>query len=382
MANLKHLEILQDAIDKDDISIWNQWREGFRDLRPDFRDADFKGVNFQQANLIQADFSGSNLSHANFSRVDLTQSQFHGANLTYARFYESNLNRASFFRANLSHADLARVTLERTFLIAANLYKVNLVGAILIETSCERANFNNARLQSTSFMDIDFSFVQNLDQVKVDGPCSIGIETLYRSQSILGEQWFQDFLRDCGVPDTMVEYASSLVVKPIDYYSCFISYSSENETFAKLLYDTLRDQNIRVWYAPEQILPGHNIKQELIRGIQHWDKVILCCSESSLTEKWWVDFERTLAETKAQDLQRKHKQSIPIIIPLDLDGYVHNGYRKHANYDPFLSSYHIADFTDWKNHDSFKREVERLIKALQTDDGRESPPASKLKPKA
>lgn len=186
------------------------------------------------------------------------------------------------------------------------------------------------------------------------------------------------------VNDSIIENSSIQNIdidNEIQYYSVFLSYSPVNEDFAKLLYDTLRGQNIRVWYAPEQIFPGHNIKQEIIRGIQHWDKVILCCSESSLTEKWWVDFERTLAEAKSQDLQRQYKQQIPVIIPLDLDGYIHAGYKKHTDYDPFLLSYHIEDFTDWKNHDSFIRSVDRLIKALQTDDGHEQPPPSKLKPK-
>jgi hypothetical protein len=33
---------------------------------------------------------------------------------------------------------------------------------------------------------------------------------------------------------------------------------------------------------------------------------------------------------------------------------------------------HIGDFTDWKNHDSYRRAFERLLRDLRTEGSRES----------
>ena len=40
----------------------------------------------------------------------------------------------------------------------------------------------------------------------------------------------------------------------------------------------------------KQLLPGDDIYDRVYRGIDLWDKVVLCCSEHSLSS-WWVDNE-------------------------------------------------------------------------------------------
>jgi hypothetical protein len=73
----------------------------------------------------------------------------------------------------------------------------------------------------TSFGDVDLSVVKNLETVQHQGPSSIGIDTIYRSGGNIPEV----FLKGAGVPDSIIEAIPSLVgsLKPIDYYSCFIS---------------------------------------------------------------------------------------------------------------------------------------------------------------
>src|SRR3954452_12985772 len=46
----------------------------------------------------------------------------------------------------------------------------------------------------------------------------------------------------------------------------------------------------------------HVIYEEIDRGIRYWDKMLLCCSKSSLSEKWWVDQEINKAFQKERDL--------------------------------------------------------------------------------
>jgi len=76
------------------------------------------------------------------------------------------------------------------------------------------------------------SGAKGLELCKHDGPSSIGIDTFYLSKGKIPES----FLRGCGVPEVFITYARSLVGRPIEFYSCFISYPSQDDEFARRLH--------------------------------------------------------------------------------------------------------------------------------------------------
>src|SRR4051812_37529975 len=91
--------------------------------------------------------------------------------------------------------------------------------------------------------------------------------------------------------DKLIEYLPSLLIdNPIQFYSCFISYSHTDKSFARRLHDQLQGRGIRCWLDEHQLLPGDDIYEQVDHGIRLWDKVLLCCSKASLTS-WWVDNE-------------------------------------------------------------------------------------------
>jgi TIR domain len=161
------------------------------------------------------------------------------------------------------------------------------------------------------------------------------------------------------------------------FYSCFVSYSHADEEFAVQLNQVLESRGVRCWLDRKDILPGDDLYDEIDKGIQLWDKVLVCCSEDSLGKSTWVDREIDKALQKEESLRRERGTKVLALIPLDLDGYVLTWNSGKAS---MLRSRYIADFKNWKDNDKkFEQQIGLLIRALRADQGgRNSPPPGKL----
>ena len=114
--------------------------------------------------------------------------------------------------------------------------------------------------------------VKGLETVRHRGQSYVDIHTLYRSKGKIPEV----FLKGIGAPDTFIEYVRSLTAQPIQYYTCFISYSSKDEAFAKRLYADLQTNNVRCWFAPEDLKIGEHIERGIDEAIRLHDKLLWC----------------------------------------------------------------------------------------------------------
>jgi hypothetical protein len=188
------------------------------------------------------------------------------------------------------------------------------------------------------------------------------------------QQSIEAHFKGCGVTDDEIDYFRSLIGRPIEFYSCFLSYSHSDKRFVRRLYDALQNEGIRCWLDEHDLLPGDNLYDQIDRGIKLWDKMLLCCSKAALTS-WWVDNEITQAFAKEQDLQRDRGDKILCVIPLDLDGYLFEWRDGKATK---LRERVVANFKDHRGP-AFKRQIERLVLALRPQDNqRNVPPRSLL----
>lgn len=272
MANREHVERLKQGVE-----VWNRWREENPDVVPDL----------SEANLLNADLRGANLSKANLREANLCI-----ANLSYANFFEADLRRANLRKVELEEANLARADLSGADFVLANIkhaefFSANLHGVNFIESNITRARFHWSNLDKAIFgftvlSNILFKETKCLETTIHKGPSTLGIDTFYLSHLSISEA----FLRGCGVPDQMIEYAKSLAGSPFKFYSCFISYSSKNEEFAKRLHADLQAKGVRCWLACEDMKIGNKIRSTIEESIRLHDKLLLIFSKHSVKSKW------------------------------------------------------------------------------------------------
>jgi hypothetical protein len=354
MANPEHLEIL-----KRGLGAWNEWRREHQNVIPDLSSEDLSRANLAHANLAHANLHRADLSHANLSDANLSDAYLFYTDLSFANLLRADLSHADLSFADLRSADFSGADLSGAVLSGADLGTANLRLAKLRD-----ANFSSASLYHTTFVNNDLSEVKGLEMAKHYGPSGIGVDTLYKSAGKIPEA----FLRGCGTPESFIVQIPALVaaLEPIQFYSCFISYSHKDEDFALRLYSRMRDTGLRVWYAPEEMKGGQKLHEQIFSAIRVHDKLLLVLSEHSLRSEWVVTEIRRARKAEREDNRRK-------LFPIRLVAF--DTIQKWECFDAEngkdlgveLREYFIPDFTDWKEHDAFEKAFERLLSDLKTE---------------
>lgn len=412
MANEEHVRIMNQGVE-----VWNNWRNRNRAVKPDLSDtnlegvvmrltrklevadftdvklwrstlasADLRGANFKRAdlrdarlddaNLQDADFSEAQLSRACLRRANLVNAQLISANLVSAIMTEAAMDQVLCAAANLSGAILERAVMRFADLKGANLNLANLMFADLSDASFQDAtlvwadlrysNLNRVDLRCTdlreatfgrtTLCDVDLSQARDLHTVLHEGPSHIGIDTIYRSGGAIPES----FLRGCGIPDRFILHARSLINQPIEFYSCFIGHSSQDQAFVESLYAQLQEKGVRCWFAPEDMKIGDRIRPRIDESIRLHDKLLLVLSEDSVASSW-VEQEVETA------LEHERKSGRTVLFPIRLD----NAVMEIETGWPALirNTRHIADFSRSKDHDAYQAAFERLLRDLKAEGG-------------
>ncbi len=381
MANQEHLDILKQGVE-----VWNQWRNKHTTILPDLSAYDLTGSTLSSANLNGATLSGTDLSGSDLSSADLSgaiiggitinifnviRADFsgfqrsgavlRGANLSHTDLSRANLRGAFLRGVNFSNADLSHADLRYTDLSDANLSDAHLIEADLTRADFTRAdltgaNLHAAKISRTFFGDIDLRHVKGLETITHWAPSTIGIDTIYRSKGKIPEI----FLKGAGVQESFLTNMRALVeaMSPIDFYSCFISYSSKDENFANRLYADLQAKGVRCWFAPEDMKTGDVIRNRIDEAIRIHDKLLLVLSQHSV-ESSWVEKEVETAFEKERQ-QKRH-----VLFPVRLDDVVMQTSTSWAA--DIRRMRHITNFTDWKDHDAYQKAFSRLLRDLKAE---------------
>ncbi|MGC2108805.1 MAG: toll/interleukin-1 receptor domain-containing protein [Candidatus Korobacteraceae bacterium] len=406
MANQEHLAILRQGVEE-----WNKWRDERPDVKPDLSEAhlsraNLSGADLHGANLSEADLSGNspadarfcwlneetivagaNLTRANLRGADLSSTNLcvailigadlNGAKLVGSDLVAAGLPWAKLVGADLSEADLSGADLGAANLTSAQLRWANLTGADLGDTDLSGADLSGANLRTaqvtganlsgasaggTIFSAIDLSFAKGLETVIHGGPSTVGIDTIYASRGKIPEV----FLRGCGVPDEFIAYIGSMVGRPIEFYSCFISYSTRDKEFAERLNADLQAKGVRCWFAPHDMHGGRKIHEQIDEAIRLHDRLLLILSEHSVSSEW---VKTELAKARKREVKEGKRVLFPVrLVPFEVlrdwecfDGDTGKDSARE------IREYFIPDFSNWKDHDSYQTAFQRLVKDLKAE---------------
>ena len=284
----------------------------------------------------------SDLSGADLGGVDLDGDHVRGADLREADLRQGNLSGA-----DLSGADLS--------------------GANLLFTNLSYVNLGSTKLHWAWFggtvIDADLSKCQGLDEVVHDGPSTISIPAILSFKDDLPEE----FLRGCGLDDETIAYFRSRIGKPIRFYTCFISYSAQDDAFATRLHNDFQAAGIRCWKWDHNARTGRSLWGEIDQAIRQYDKLVLIASEHSLkSAAVHREIERALQQ-EDQRLKRKHAGEDvdpDVLFPVRIDDYVLDGWEHERKADVIKKV--IGDARGWeKDNAKYQKVVQKLIGDLK-----------------
>jgi hypothetical protein len=67
----------------------------------------------------------------------------------------------------------------------------------------------------------------------------------------------------------------------------------------------MREANLRVWYAPEEMKGGRKLHEQIYEAIHVHDKLLLVLSEHSLKSEWVVTEIRRARKVEREETRRK-----------------------------------------------------------------------------
>ena len=159
----------------------------------------------------------------------------------------------------------------------------------------------------------------------------------------------------------------ALLNQAIQFYSCFISYSTMDQAFAERLHADLQSKGVRCWFAPHDLQGGKKVHKQIDEAIRVYDRLLLILSEASMNSEW---VKTEIANARKRELREKRQMLFPVRLVdfatlRDWQCFDADTGKDSARE---IREYFIPDFSDWKTHDNYQHAFDRLLKDLKVEE--------------
>jgi hypothetical protein len=161
-------------------------------------------------------------------------------------------------------------------------------------------------------------------------------------------------------------------LQPRALCSCFVSYSHKDERIVRRIVRALRDAGVKVWFAPEQLLPGKKLLDQIQAGLQSNDKLLLVLSTNSMKSDWVTTELRNA-------IKRERNEGRALLFPICLTQI--EELKEWTCFDPDsgrdlaveVREYYIPDFSQVESDEEFHTKIAELVRGLSRDTVENSP---------
>lgn len=358
----------------------------------------FSGADFSGENLDGLEIDGSSLlfSYANFKGASLRGAKIRQLNLLGSNFQEADLSGSTFELCMMIAVDFYQATCKGTNFFGGTFEDSCLVSTDFSYSNLLNVDFQNSLVGYTDFRGTSIGFLRNFDKVKMAEvpqemksqisskyvPVHIDMQTIkltaemqrkiHESEGLEGvaatpNQHITSFFEKNGVDSAFINAYRSLYSRREEKtQSVFISYSTSDQSFADWLYKELRNKEVKVWYAPKDMVGGKTIHDQVRAAIQSYDRVLLVLSDNSIKSKWVMT---EISHAYSREKNRNEK----VLFPISIVNY--DTLQKWELFDSdeghdlakYIRSYFVPDFTLWQRGENISQEVTKLIQALTLD---------------
>jgi hypothetical protein len=161
----------------------------------------------------------------------------------------------------------------------------------------------------------------------------------------------------------------SAPIRPVEFYSCFVSHSSADTAIAQKINDDLRTNGIKSWYAPEDLKIGDVFRLRIDESIRLHDKLLLILSHSSVNSRWvQSEVEAAFEEERRRSdkLPAAVRGNVTLLFPIRIDDtilQVETGWAAEVR-----RTRHIGDFRNWADPNRYAASLKKLLRDLAASD--------------
>lgn len=166
---------------------------------------------------------------------------------------------------------------------------------------------------------------------------------------------YSEVVREFRNVNLMVE-----VISESDMYrSLFISYGGTDTDAAAEINAYLKNKGIRTWFFPDDALPGEKLHRVMHEEINRHERVLLICSEGSLSRPGVLNEIERVLEREAKE------GGSSVLIPVTLDDYVYSDWApSRQDVAEQIRSRVIVKIDRQPGGKLDSKQLEKLVKAL------------------